>query len=80
MKYSLRSLMVAVLLMPPLIAVTVWLTRLVHEAPWRNVMIDPLPKDFDLPHYRSDVTSAGAPDLEFELPNSQEPAPSPPKP
>ena len=42
MKYSLRSLMMVVLVLPPLLAGAVWLVRLVNHAPWRNVMRDPL--------------------------------------
>ena len=79
MKYSLRRLMIVVLVMPPLIAVAVWLARLVNEAPWRNVMTDPL-NGIDLSHYGSGVTPSEPPDMTFYLPNSSAPAPISPKP
>lgn len=79
MKYSLRSLMTAVFVMPPLIAGAVWLARLVNEAPWRNVITDPL-NGVDLSHYGGGVTPSEPPDMTYHLPNSSAPAPNPPKP
>ena len=80
MKYSLRSLMIAVLLLPPLIGGAAWLARLVREAPWRNVMTDPLRNDSDLSHYGGGATSVTAPDFTFDPPTSPASAPSPHQP
>jgi hypothetical protein len=80
MKYSLRSLMIAVLVLPPLLAwggmpIYRWLTT--RKAQTSGAIDDTFS---DLPHYGSGATSAKAPDLTFELPDSSAPAPNPPKP
>jgi hypothetical protein len=83
MKYSLRSLMIAVLVLPPLLAwgampLYRWLTTPKAPAIVTSGAIDDTFSD--LPHYGRGATSAEAPDLTFELPTAEAPAPNPPKP
>ena len=82
MRYSLRSLMIAVLVLPPLLAVG-WFGVAIPVYRWwtePTMVIDNFTFESDLPHIPGGVTSARAPDLTFELPDSEEPAPNPPKP
>ena len=64
MKYSLRSLMIAVLVLPPLLA-------------WGAM---PLYRWLTTPKAPTIVTSGAIDDTFSDLPNSSAPAPNPPKP
>jgi hypothetical protein len=82
MKYSLRILMIAALVLPPLLAVG-WFGVAMPVYRWwtePKMVIDTFGFDSDLPHIPGGVTSARAPDLTFELPDSQAPAPNPSQP
>jgi hypothetical protein len=64
MKYSLRSLMIVVLVLPPILA-------------WAGM---PLYRWLTTPKAPTVVTSGAIDDTFSDLPTSQAPAPSPPKP